>query len=140
MKLERLTPEQWTWLASTAHRAVFQELRDAGVDRVHHVLLAVEGAEPIGYMTIQERDAHTAHIQFGGAFPPVRGSLKAVRAWSLALGRLKESYRRVTMRVENTNRPMLKLALAMHFKVVGIHVQADKILLEHALNFYDKEC
>lgn len=135
MRIKRIDPDHWRWLSENTHKAVFAEVRPEHMDRVAFVLLALDDAEPVGYLTVQERDHDTAHLQYGGVFPPERGRPRAVRAWQMALNYLMERYKQATMFVANDNRAMLKLGLALGFKVVGMRLGQTQLLLEHRIEF-----
>jgi hypothetical protein len=136
MRLESVSPDTWRKLAREVHAQVFRHAYDPTWDRLDQALLLVDENRSVkGFATVREQDQHTAFLEWGGAMPKARFSMDAVRGWEQVLEWCRERYPRVKMFVENTNFPMLKLAIASEFKVIGLKCHEGRIYLEHTLAF-----
>ena len=99
---------------------------------------------PISFATVQEGTASNscppgehwvqAHIQSAyvrSDGTPVSGSNHAFVEWC------KPRYKRITTLIENKNTVMLKMAMKVGFRVIGVRNFQGSILLEHLLEFSD---
>ena len=120
-----------------AHLIAFGKNKPASWDRIDYALLMVEAKTktPSGYITCREFDHETVYWQFGGAMPGTKSTPKSLACFDAALDWAKETYRRVTFVVENTNQPMLKLAMKREFQIIGVRNFRGSILLEHMKEF-----
>ena len=139
MKLDRLTPDQWKYLAEKTHLVTFGTHLPSERVRIDFALVGTDDAGPCGYGVFKEWDAETVHWQFGGAFPGTRGTHKSFLYFLGALAYLKERYKRVTAFVENDNTVMLKFALKAGFRIQGVRVVKGQVLLDHWLEFDQEE-
>lgn len=136
LAIKRLWPEEWAQFSEAAHSVTFGEFRPGSKDRVDFALLAVDEHDvPIGYVTIKELDAETAYWQFGGSFPSYRATASVWHAYKAAADWNAKHYKRVLTFIENNNTPMLKFAMKLGFRVIGIRNFKSRILLEHLLEF-----
>ncbi len=139
MRVEFVPKENWEGLAEHAHLAVFGKMKPASQDRVDYALLAIdESNTPVVFVTARELDAESVYWQFGGAFPGSRGSVKSWVAFNACLRWSRERYKRVSMLIENDNKPMLKMAMMADLRVVGMRNFKSSILLEHVLEFKEE--
>lgn len=137
MKVQKLDKETWKLLSEGVHRIVFRENRPPETERVDFALI-VEDAEgvPASYSTCREFDAETLYWQYGGSFPGTKGTINSLKNFQAMVRWAKEAgYKRLTFLVENTNFAMLKLALITEFKITGVRVYQQHVLLEHLLEF-----
>ncbi|NJM54551.1 MAG: hypothetical protein HC841_00265 [Verrucomicrobiae bacterium] len=130
MHVEKLTPEQWLALSGYAHQAVFGKQKDPFAERITYAWLVVEGDKPVSYITVLELDSDTAYWQFGGAFPWAWNSRAVTKSYDLCIQAQEKLSKRFATRIENTNTPMLKLALSRGFLPVGLRTYQGTILLE----------
>lgn len=137
MIVHKLSLDVWRSLAPEASLVVFGTRRPAEIDRIDYALMIErkDTGKPAGYATVQELGEGVAHIQFAGAFPETRATLHTVRGLMVGLTFLKEQYTAVNCRVENTNTPMLRLAMRVGFKIVGVRMHEGRVLLDHTLEF-----
>ena len=136
IELKRLGADEWARFAENAHLATFGEFRSKGKDRIDFALLAIDEHDtPIGYMTVKELDSETVYWQFGGALPDYKGTNTMWHAYVAASAYCKERYKRVFTYIENTNPPMLKFAMKLGFRIIGIRNFGKHILLEHLLEY-----
>ena len=135
MKLCRLTPQQWYFFAEDAQKVSFQARRDAHLDRIDYALLAIhtDTEKVAGFLTCREHDAETVYWQFGGAMPGTLGTVGTYRAYQMGVAYARERYKRITTLIENTNTPMLRLAMKAGFRIVGTQTRAGVILVSHCL-------
>ena len=129
IELRRLTPEQWYAFSEGAHQAVFGKQRDPWLDRISYALLASDGLDPVGFVTVRETDAESVYWQYGGALHQHRGP-KAVRAFQEILGFTASRYRRCTTYVKNDNVGYLHLLMKMGFRAIGCRFTYGDIYLE----------
>lgn len=121
---------EWAKYSKQSHEVVFGEERSPNFDRIDYALLATYKGEVGGFITIKEMDAKTCYIQYGGVFPNFEKSLHVIKGYKAFLDELKKHYDLIWTRVENTNLPMLKMALSQGFLINGCSVVRNKIYLE----------
>ncbi len=131
IEVDKLSADEWKKMAQDAHATVFNEIRKPDMDRISFALLGREALVPLGYVTVRELDKESCYWQYGGAFPSSAKSPKVLTCYlkfinySLELG-----YKRISTYIENTNKTMLKIAIEVGFKPIGIRNFKDQILLE----------
>ncbi len=135
MQVDILTPQQWKNHSEQAHAAVFGEIKRADLDRIDYAMVSRDGDILTGYITCREWDAETIYWQFGGAFPGTKSTSLSFKSYTACVEYAKKRYKRVTTLIENTNPVMLKFAMKVGFKIVGIRNFRGQILLEHLLEF-----
>lgn len=135
MKIVEIAKEDWSRFSEAAHKACFNELRPASLDRIDYALLVIENEVPMAYATIKEYDPEYAYWQYGGSFPPCRDSFKSWKAYKMVHEYTKEKYKRVSTLIENTNTVMLKFAMKIGFKIIGVRYFGGSIMLEHFKEF-----
>lgn len=137
--IRKLTPSQWaTHFAAASHLIAFGETRSPELDRIDYALIMTDDKNEIcAYMTCIEMDAESVYWQFGGAMPNYKNTLYSVRGYELFVKWARENYKRISTRIENTNLPMLRLAMKMGFLVTGTTTFKNKIYLE-LLNEFSK--
>ena len=135
MNIKKLTPQQWAELSEKAHLIVFGKNKPASMDRIDYALLCEDDKNILGYITVREQDSESVYWQFGGTFPGTRSTIKAFHVFQAFIRWARENCKRVAMLVENTNTAMLKFAMKMGFRIVGIRNFQGNILLEHLLEF-----
>lgn len=138
MRVERFEKEAWKKFAESAHLICFKENRPLGLDRIDFALLAITDSNtPAGYVTCRETDRDSAYWQFGGAFPSIKGTALSYRAYESFLGWMMSRYLRVYTLIKNDNKPMLRMAASVNFKIVGIKLFHEEVLLEHLIERED---
>ena len=139
MKVERITPIEWTKFGAEAHLVCFGEKRDTQLDRIDFALLAAD-EKPLAYMTCKELDGESIYLQYGGAFPSAKDTFLAFKSYAAMLNRLKEmGYKRAGTYIENKNKVMLKFAMKAGWLITGVRTFEGDVLLEHQMNFSDME-
>lgn len=137
MQVCRLDKKQWESFSENAHRIAFDRYKDPSLERIDFALLMVDEVSdrPVGYMTCREHDAETVYWQFGGAMPETKGTIHSFRAYEGFVKYASSHYKRVTTLIENTNTPMLKMAMKVGFRIIGVRTYQGSVLLEHLLEF-----
>jgi hypothetical protein len=137
MRVVLIGKEDWVEIAEKAHLIVFNEVKKPEMDRIDFALLVEnDGGIPMQYATCKELDAESLYFQYGGSFPGTKGSPKSLHCMERILDWAEfAGYRRIAFLVENTNEPMLKLALRCGFLITGIRNFKGSILLEHTREF-----
>lgn len=138
IEVKVFTREEWAVFSEDAHKICFNELKPASFDRIDFALLCVDSGKPCAYVTCRELDPDTVYFQFGGAFPETRGTLSSWKCYEKVTDFARTKYRRITTLIENNNVVMLKFAMKMGYRIIGIRNFGGSILLEHVLEF-DKE-
>lgn len=133
ISIVKLTSREWREYGENAHKIAFSELRPKEMERISYALLAVDEEKSIGYFTIIEMDAETAYLQFGGSFPGTRGTALVFHAYRDGIKWCSDRYKYLKTSIKNDNISMLKLAMKVGFKIVGIKMQNGNVLLEHLL-------
>jgi hypothetical protein len=134
VKVEKITPAEWAKYSGHAHLIAFGKTLPPGSERIDFALLAVHGEQAMGYVTCREQDAETVYWQFGGAFPGTKDTIRTFQGYRAFVDACR-GYKRITTLIENTNTVMLKMAMAVGFRVVGVRAYKGSILLEHLLEF-----
>jgi len=129
IEIIRCTPDEWENFAETAHKLVFKEVRDCGIDRISFALLAANGKDAVAYVTCRELDRDSLYWQYGGAIDEYRGFV-AVKAFSAFHEYCKSRYKRITTLVKNDNINYLHLLMKNDFRAIGIRNFKGEILLE----------
>lgn len=136
MRIVRIEKEEWSQLSEKAHKAVFKETKPVDMDRIDFALVCENEFEiPMTYITCRENDKDTIYFQYGGAFPGTKDTMHSFRAMQMSVRWCKERYKRIHFYVENTNKPMLKMAMKVGFLITGIRNYKNHILIEHLLEF-----
>lgn len=130
-KVVQVSPLDWAkTFSQNAHKAVFQELRGAFIDRISYALLVIKDEVVIGYVTVMDYDAETVYWQFGGVLPTFRKSITAVKCIETAIEWQKKISTRILTYVENTNLPMLRFYLAYGFIIIGTRTYNGHTMLD----------
>jgi RimJ/RimL family protein N-acetyltransferase len=137
IEIDELTPKQWSYHSEQAHAVVFGERKPATLDRIDFALVVREGRTLMGYLTCRELDSESVYWQYGGAFPGTRGSSMTFLGYTAYVQHCKLRYKRIGTLIENDNLAMIKMAMKVGFKIVGIRNFNGQILLEHLLEFSD---
>lgn len=137
MSIVVYSSEQWDKFASLAHYLVFKENRPSEMNRIDFALVVLKGEKPLGYMTIREIDSETCYIQYGGAFESSKDTVMTYPAYKELIDWLSVKYKYCTTLIENTNLVMLKFAMKVGFKIIGIRNFKDQILLENFIQWRD---
>lgn len=134
--VQKLSQSEWGIFSENAHKIAFGKLKPVAMERIDYALIATTDTEElIGYVTVKEMDSDTVYWQFGGGFPP---GVRTIRIWHGYMGFLdwtRARYKRMTTLIENTNVPMLKLAMHAGLRVIGIRNYKGEVLLEHGIEF-----
>lgn len=131
MRIEVLSPLQWSEYAEAAHAIAFNEIRPVYVNRLDFAFLVVDEDKPLAFTTFREHDSETIYFQFGGAFPTAIGSTTSFKCYSLVVDKIKSlGYKSATTLVKNTNIVMLKFAFKVGFKIIGVKCVNNEIFCE----------
>lgn len=141
MRVQRVHKDDWLTAAAQAHLIVFNETKKPELDRIDFALVVEsEHQIPLQYATCRELHAESLFVQYGGSFPGTKGTINSLRCFEEILTWAREQgYKRVSFLVENTNTPMLKLALTTGFLITGVRNHDGAILLEHVKKFVQLE-
>lgn len=137
MRVEQLQKYEWQTLSERAHLVVFNKTKAASTERIDFALV-VEGedGQMLQYVTCRELDASSLYWQYGGSFPGTKDTILSWRAFQALLRWVKEyGFKRISFYVENTNTPMLKLAMKGGFHITGVRNFQGAVLLEHLKEF-----
>jgi predicted regulator of Ras-like GTPase activity (Roadblock/LC7/MglB family) len=126
---------EWQQYSEQAHLICFNEHRAADMNRIDFALVADLDGVPQAYMTCREVDSETVYMQYGGAFPSAKGSIKSFRGYEAMLKWLASNYKYGTTLIENTNTAMLRFAMQAGLRIIGVRNFKQSILLEHFAEF-----
>lgn len=130
--------DDWkTFFAEEAHKLVFSEKRSADLDRIDFAILLVKEDSPVAFATCREHDSETVYMQYGGALPLNKKTYGVSQGYGQMIEFLShnKTYKRVTTRIGNENVAMLRLAMAVGFRIVGVTTFKGDVLLELLLEF-----
>lgn len=131
MKAIKLSPVEWSQYSDQAHLLCFNESNRSKIELIDYALMVVDDSKPVAYTTIRQLDLETCYMQYGGSFPETKGSAVSFRAYECILNELKKDNKFINTYIENTNTTMLRFAMKVGFKIVGIKTIQNKIYLEH---------
>lgn len=135
IEIDRLSPVEWKEFSERAHLITFGKHKPAEWDRIDFALVVRNDENLMGYVTCREIDAHTVYWQFGGAFPGTKSTSMSWIGYQAFVEYCKVRYKRISTLIENTNLVMLKMAMKVGYRIVGIRFFGGDILLEHLLEF-----
>jgi hypothetical protein len=135
VNLVRYCIGEWLEVSETVHFAVFNEYRPKDLARIDFAYSVWDNLTPIGYVTCREMDAESIYIGYGGILPDSRDKRLGYESMLLVIEELKTKYKRSSMLVKNDNINMLKLALNLGFKIVGLRNANGEIFLEHSIEW-----
>lgn len=133
--VERIPADAWKAMSEDAHKVAFGTIRDASQERIDFALLVKRGHQLMGYVTCKELDGRSLYWQFGGAFPGTKESSLTYSGYQAFIDWTKQHYDRVSTLVENDNIVMLKMAMKVGYRIVGIRNFKGHILCEMLLEF-----
>ncbi len=113
----------------------FNGERPKALERCDFALVYKKDDNPVGFVTCHEMDSETLYWQYGGAINEVKKTHTVIDNYISFIMWSRERYKRVATRVENTNIPMLKIALKCGFLIVGTYNFNNKIFLELTQEF-----
>lgn len=128
----KVTADSWHKnFSENAHVVAFEKHKPAAKERIDYALLAIEKREdkPVAYMTCRELDSDSVYWQFGGSFK--KDTLWSWRSYSAFSDWHKDRYANISTLIENDNQVMLKMAMKVGFKVIGVRMFNSNVLLEH---------
>lgn len=132
--VHQIQKAEWETLAENAHLAIFGQDLPPCQERIDFALLSVDQAkdEILGYATCKELSPTALYLSYSGAFPPASKSILAWVCYKAGMEKLAQlGYTTIFTKIQNTNRGMLKMALKMGFKIVGIRHMDGCTMLEH---------
>lgn len=136
VQVQRIPAHAWiTQFSEHAHRIAFGEIMPKTLERIDYALLAVTEKESLMYVTCREIDEHSLYCQFGGAMPGAKGTPASREAADAIMAWIKSRYQRMGFMCENENYPMIRLAVNLGFKIVGLRNVKGSVLLEHLVEF-----
>ncbi len=135
MRIEKLSPEDWSKISEAAHLVAFGTHKPVAQERIDYALVCVEGSDLKGYLTAKEMDGETVYWQWGGAFTGTKGTHYTIKGYLGFVEWTKAHYKHVQTRIENTNTAMLHFAMKAGFKIVGMRHSQGSTMLELELNF-----
>lgn len=120
IRVEKISKADWAnGFSEAAHKLAFEELKPADFDRIDYALLSIRDDQPVSYVQVRETDPRSVYWQFGGAFPWARGTTASGRSYAKMVEFQGTLCDRIVTYIKNTNYPMLKMALANGFIIIG---------------------
>ncbi len=135
MEAQYLTPDQWSQIEKSAVGASFGHWDEGMGAPLSYALLMVDAQNtPRGYVTAQLHGPRTVYWKFGAALFPTQGSIVVRNALLQLIDREKLMGRtKIHTFIENTNTRMLRMALSVGFRVVGVRLSESAVLVDHCL-------
>lgn len=135
IEIEKISKEDWAPLSENVHLIAFQKTKPQEWDRIDFALVCKKGPHLMGYMTCRELDAFSLYWQFGGAFPGTKNTSLCFLGYTKFVWWCKQHYKRISTIIENNNTVMLKMAMKVGFKIIGVRCVNGQIMLEHEMEF-----
>lgn len=135
IEVDCLDAKEWASYSEQAHLICFAKHKPVSLERIDFALVARRGDQLLGYVTCRELDGESLYWQFGGAFP---GTLSTSLSWlgyQALVEHCKPRYKRISTLIENNNLVMLKMAMKVGYRIIGLRNFKGTILLEHGLEF-----
>lgn len=136
LRVHKVDQAVWKELGASTHQIVFGENPPETQSRMDFALVVQDLTTDlyVTYVTVRELDSDTVYWGWGGAFPTFRNSSAPWRAYQAMTETTFElGYKSIFTLIENTNAPMLKFALKMGYKIIGIRHVNGCTMLEHLL-------
>ena len=131
MHVEKYSAIEWSTMGEWAHRYCFNEIRPSQMNRIDYALLAVKDGVPQAYLTARELDSESVYWQYGGALKSSEKSVNVLKAYQSFIETTKQSgMKRITTLIQNTNLPMLKMAMHCGFRIIGVRLFNNEIFCE----------
>lgn len=130
IRSEFLTKDEWKSYSKAAHQLAFNERWDEDMERIDYAMLLVNDSEPVAYVTLKVTGENSVYVQYGGAFPNIKGTFLTYKAFAKMIHDLQKIYKKITTLVENNNWGMLKYYWSTKFKVTGLRYFKNSIFLE----------
>ena len=131
MVVKIYSKKEWLEYSSQFHDVVFNNPEFKEIENIDFSLVAFDGDEVLGFATIRVLDKFHAYMQYGGA---VKKGYKTLSAYLKMIELLKGSFLNITTLIENTNHPMIILAMKAGFNINGIRIKSGNIYLEHFIS------
>lgn len=132
--VNRIEAQDWKeTFSENAHRICFEKHKPGEWDRISFALIVANGEQAMGYLTCREHDAESLYWQFGGSFPGTQGTTMTWRGYQAFVEYCRPNYKRITTLIENENVAMLKMAMKVGFRIIGLRAFGGKVYLEHLL-------
>jgi RimJ/RimL family protein N-acetyltransferase len=130
--VEKISLDEWKdKYMSDMYIDSFNAKKEANLEKCDFVLLCRDYKnEAVGFLTCHELDSETLYWQYGGATKKVKNTINVSSHYVSFIKWSLERYKRVTTRIENTNTPMLRIALKCGFLIYGIWNFKNKIYVE----------
>ena len=126
-----LTKQEWLPIAADAHLTCFNEIIEPDFNNIDFALISKKGERLLTYCTVRQLDKETCYWQYGGALPECKDTVYSYKGTKASVDAcFSYGYKRISFYVENDNLPMLKLALKLGFRVIGLRNFKKSILLE----------
>jgi hypothetical protein len=136
IEVEQISKEVWLEkYHDKSFQRVFGEGKPRFDDRCNYALVVKKDSVPFAFVTCIEMDAKNVYWQLGGVSGDYQKTGAAMNAMTACLDWSKEKYQSIAMRVENTNLPMVKLALKAEFLIIGTRNFGSEIFLEFLKEF-----
>lgn len=135
MKVEKIKSEQWKKFAPLAHKIAFNEILPESRDRIDFALLVSKDGAATAYVTCREVDSESLYWAYGGSMPNIKDTVLSWKAYELMTDYCRADYKRIFTLIENTNIVMLKFAMKIGYRIIGIKNYNGQVLLEHCLEF-----
>lgn len=133
IKVEVVKPHDWAAITNLLHHCVFGSHLKPDQERISFALLGRKDDEVLGFVTCLETDSNTLYWKFGGTVPGARQTSMSWLLYQRFVNLCKEKYERITTLIENDNITMLKMAMKVGFRIIGVRIYNGQILLEHLL-------
>lgn len=109
----------------------FEEDLYSKIERIDFALLVTdENNDPVGYATCYEENSRVCYMQAGGSFKKHRSMFYNLKAYKMMIDWILERYARITTRISNVNKSMLKMAIQCDFVISGMRLWNENLLLE----------
>lgn len=133
----KVSPKEWESLSMNAHKISFKEIREPSFNRYDFILVATSATEILGYATVIEFDQESAYMQHGGAMPNIKGTSSSFKVYIELIKWLKQNFKKISTRIQNTNIVMIKFALSVGFLIDGVISYRQDTFLSLGWGFQD---
>jgi ribosomal protein S8E len=121
VKIHKASKQEFDTVVYKTHMAVFEDKVEETFFRYDYALFTEDGnGEPISYTLCRELNEDTVEMAYGGTVKEHRG-LSSKESMMMILNELLSTYKRAVFQTKNTNFPMLRLALSLGGKIIGVH-------------------
>jgi hypothetical protein len=131
MKLDFYNREDFFSKVNSFYQPIFKSENNAQALRFDFAITAKENDNEYGFLTGYAKSYNTCYIGLGGVFDANRGrGFSTLKVLKEIIELLLKQYTFIEFEVKNDNKQMLKLAIAINAKIIGINCYGEELFVK----------